>query len=287
MFTRVALVLAAAAACPVAASAQPQKGPTPRQQQLLASIRWQTGPTQGRLGTVATVNVPAGYRFTEGDGARAYMEVNGNPPNPHMLGLLEPVAEKDQWMVEFTYDDTGYVKDDEKDSIDAAALLDALKAGNAEGNKLRAKMGVPPLDVVGWETSPFYDTKTNRLTWAIRGQTEGQFIINHNVRLLGRGGVMSANLIVEPKDIGTVLPIYNQLLTGYSFVPGQTYAEFRSGDKVAQYGLAALVAGGAFAAAAKTGLLGKLLKPILIGVALLVGVVAKFWRVIFGRKTEA
>ncbi len=280
--------LVALLVAPGAAPAQPpnQKGPTDRQKQLLASINWQQGPLDAKLGSVATVRVPGGYRFTDGAGARAYMEVLGNPPNPQMLGVLEPVADADQWLVEFSYEDVGYVKDDEKDNIDAAAILDSIKAGTAEANKQRARMGVPPLTIVGWETPPFYDTKTNRLSWAIRGQSEGQFVINYNTRLLGRGGVMSANLIVDPKDLPRTLPIYNELLTGYSYVPGQTYAEFRSGDKVAQYGLAALVAGGALAAAAKTGVLGKLLKPLLIGGALLIGVLAKFWKTLFGRKTQ-
>ncbi len=287
MHARYLLAAALAAAGPGAASAQPQKGPTERQKQLMASVRWQDGPAEARLGSVATVKVPAGYRFTDGNGARAYMEALGNPPSPRMLGLMEPVAEKDQWLVEFSYEDTGYVKDDEKDAIDAGAILDSIKAGTAEANKERARMGAPALTIVGWETPPFYDTTTHRLSWAVRGQSEGQFVVNYNSRLLGRGGVMSANLIVDPKDLPATLPIYNQLLSGYAFVPGQTYAEFRSGDKVAQYGLTALVAGGALAVAAKSGLLGKLLKPLIVVGAVVIGLLAKFWRTMTGKKTDA
>ena len=64
---------------------------------------------------------------------------------------------------------------------------------------------------------------------------------------------------------------------------GESYAEYRKGDKVAEYGLTALIAGGTLAVAAKTGLLGKLIKPIIIGVVALGAVLKKFWGKITGR----
>ena len=50
------------------------------------------------------------------------------------------------------------------------------------------------------------------------------------------------------------LPTFKELMAGYSFQSGNSYAEFRPGDKVAKYGLAALVVGGAAVGAAKLGL---------------------------------
>jgi uncharacterized membrane-anchored protein len=268
------------------AAAQQPPGLSPKQQQLLASIKWHEGPFDGPLGGVASVKVPAGYRFTDAAGSRAYMELLGNPPSSRMQGLMEPSGPNAQWLITFSYDDVGYVKDDEKDKIDANAILEGLKAGNVEANKQRAQMGVPPLDIVGWDQAPFYDAQNNRLSWAVRGQSEGQFIVNYNSRILGRGGVMSANLIVDPKDVTATLPKYKDLLTGFKFNPGQSHAEFKAGDKVAEYGLTALVAGGAVAVAAKTGILGKLIKPLIIGVVVVGGVFAKMFRAIFGGKSQ-
>ncbi len=265
---------------------EPNRELTPKekkQQQLAASIKWQDGPCDGKIGTVASIKVPAGYHFTEGSGARAYLELLGNPPQPKTLAVLEPIDDNIKWLVEFSYEDVGYVKDDEKDKIDANAILESIKAGNAEGNKQRAAMGAAPLDVIGWEKPPFYDSRTNRLTWAIRGQSQGVFVVNYNTRLLGRGGVMSANLIIEPNELDKTLPEFEKLLAGYSYVSGQKYSEFRSGDRVAEYGLAALVAGGALAVAAKTGLLAKLIKPLIVGAVIVGGFFAKFFRKIFGK----
>jgi uncharacterized membrane-anchored protein len=74
------------------------------------------------------------------------------------------------------------------------------------------------------------------------------------------------------------------LITNYSYTSGNTYAEFKEGDKIAKYGLIGLIAGGALFAAAKTGLLGKFLKPILIGLAVVGGAIAKFFKKIVGRE---
>jgi len=45
------------------------------------------------------------------------------------------------------------------------------------------------------------------------------------------------------------------MIGGFSYSSGYKYAEWRSGDKVAAYGLTALVAGGAGVALVKSGLL--------------------------------
>ena len=59
---------------------------------------------------------------------------------------------------------------------------------------------------------------------------------------------------VEPDKLPATLPVFRNLLAGYAFQTGQNYAEYRSGDKVAKYGLAALVLGGTAVGAAKLGL---------------------------------
>jgi uncharacterized membrane-anchored protein len=78
------------------------------------------------------------------------------------------------------------------------------------------------------------------------------------VRLLGRGGVLHADLVLDPSQLGTVVADFDQVVAGTTFTPGNRYAEWREGDKVAAYGLTALVAGGAGAVAVKTGLFAKL-----------------------------
>ncbi len=86
----------------------------------------------------------------------------------------------------------------------------------------------------------------------------------------------------------TAVPAYNSFVKkNFTWKAGESYAEFREGDKVAEYGLAALIAGGAAAVAIKTGFLAKFLKPIIIGVIALFGAIASFFKKLFGRSANA
>jgi len=82
------------------------------------------------------------------------------------------------------------------------------------------------------------------------------------VRILGRSGTMNVDLILRPKEYAQTLPNFDAVLGGFKFNPGRRYSDYVSGDKVAEYGLTALIAGGAGALAVKTGLLAKFWKLI-------------------------
>jgi len=254
---------------------------------LFQSIDWKTGPCTVDLGLVAEIDVPSGFRFTGRDGARKWAEVNGNVPDRECLGVLTPNG--GGWYMAFAFSEIGYVKDDERDRLDADAILEAIKKATAEANRTRRMKGWPDLYVVGWELTPSYDEVTNNLVWAIRGRSaNGELsgnndMVNYNTRLLGRRGVMSANLVDSARTFGQNVPTVKGLLTGFRYKTGNRYAEWRSGDKVATYGLTGLIAGGGTAVAAKTGFLAKLGAFLAKGgKALIVAVVAFFaW---LGRK---
>jgi uncharacterized membrane-anchored protein len=233
------------------------------------SIAWTDGPGTGRLGKEAQLSVIEGCRFTEAKGARTFMEITQNPPGGDEVGLLfcetapagNPAA-AETWFVVFEYDPSGYVKDDEKTTLDADAILATLREGQEMGNEERRRRGWAELSLDGWIRPPYYDEVTNNLTWAIAVRADADTTVNHSVRLLGRGGVLKADLVTGTGAFELALPAFNEVIAATSFVAGRTYAEWRDGDKVAAYGLTALVAGGAGAAAAKLGLFGKLWKLI-------------------------
>jgi uncharacterized membrane-anchored protein len=72
------------------------------------------------------------------------------------------------------------------------------------------------------------------------------------------------------------------LLKGFAYQKEESYAAFSKGDKIATYGLTGLIVGGGLLAAAKTGLLAKLWKPILAGLV----VIGAFFKRIFTGKTQ-
>jgi uncharacterized membrane-anchored protein len=265
-------------------------------------IDWIDGPVTARLGDVAQIRIPEGSRFTGKDGTRKFLELTQNPPSGNELGTIIPIISKNSdggesepfWFVIFEFSEVGYVKDDDRDKLDADALLKSIKENTEESNQERAKRGWAAYHVTSWYKPPFYDASTKNLTWAMQGysQTNGkqETSVNYSVRILGRRGTMNVDLVLGPDEVATALPKFEAILPGYSFMPGSTYSEFRAGDKVAEYGLATLVAGGATAIAAKTGLLAKLWKLIVAAIAAFVAFLKRIWnylkKLISGKASE-
>jgi uncharacterized membrane-anchored protein len=236
------------------------------------------------LGTLATISVPEGYLFLDRSATRAFLEENQNIPDGDELGTILRVRPNDDyWFAVFSYSDTGHVDNSDRSSLDASGLMETMREGNRLGNEQRKQRGWTELTLVGWHQPPYYDEATDNLTWATRLSSDGQPVINHSVRLLGRTGLMSAQLVADVATIDDATAEFNHVLSGYSFNDGQKYAQFRQGDKLAGYGLAALIAGGAAASAVKTGAFKKLWKLIVLGIAALVGALKK----LFGRSAGA
>ena len=146
---------------------------------------------------------------------------------------------------------------------------------------------------MGWEQEPKYDPATHNLAWAIRATSEGRAILNYNTRLLGRKGVMEVVLICKPEEFAETLPAFNGLLTNHKFQSGETYVEFKPGDKIAKYGLGALVLGGGAVAAAKLGLLGPVIllfkkawKLVVVAIVAVVSMFKKMLNKITGNRSD-
>ena len=237
----------------------------------LDELPWEFGPAKGQVGSIATIDVPEGYAFLGPDGAREFNRLTQNP-SP---GIDEYVLAKDDlsWTAFFSFNPVGYVRDDEK--LDPAAMLETVSEGTEAANEERRRNGWDPLHVVGWAFEPQYDASIKSLEWAFRLRSDGSAdeSINYNTRILGRRGVAEVLLVTSPELMQTSVADFKTKLPGFTFKPGESYAEFKDGDHVAAYGLAALVTGGAAAVASKKGLfaalavfLVKAWKLVLVGV---------------------
>lgn len=248
--------------------------------QELQKLAWQKGPGDGAIAGKATIRIPQGYAFLDERNTRRFIELMGNPPRDGHY-MIAPASL--DWFAVFSFDPIGYVKDDEK--IDAEQLLKDLKSGDERGNEERQRLGMSPIYTDGWHVPPHYDGDTKRLEWGLRLRDEkGRTNVNYTSRILGRTGVMSAVLVTSPQTLNEDMKAFSGALKGYEFVSGERYAEFKSGDKIAEYGLAALVVGGAAAAAAKSGLLKSLGKFLWVIIG---GAIAGGWSLLkrlFGRR---
>ena len=154
MKTRIFLVISAVCVCALIAMGQsskrrpsPSPTPSPEGSDAFEGVTWQKGPSVGELGVSAQVSVPTGYVFAGPKDTRFIMEANHNPITEREVGFVAPGGE--DWYAVFEYDSVGYVRDDEKDSLDANALLESIKSGTEAGNKERIKRGWPTMTILG------------------------------------------------------------------------------------------------------------------------------------------
>jgi uncharacterized membrane-anchored protein len=245
------------------------------------------GPADVPLSGQAVLRLPANFGYVPPAEAGQYLEALGNPTTDGVGGLVVPIDnQKGDWFVVIGYMPSGYIKDDDAKEWDADELLESLRAGTEEDNKQRAQMGIPGLEIVGWVEPPKYDESTRRLVWSIAARNQGQSTemdngINYNTYALGREGYFSLNLVTAQSTVMQDKPAVHALLSALQFDEGKRYTDFNPDtDRVAEYGLAALVAG---AAAKKVGLLAaiavflaKFWKLLLLG-AVGVGMAGKKW----------
>src|SRR5215470_8678246 len=122
----VAVVLGVVVLAPPASSQTPQQWEVRRQ---LATLGWQRGPTEARLGSTAILEVREGESFLDAPNTRRFLELTENPPRDNHYTLVGPEM---KWFAIFFFEDSGYVKDDE--TLDADALLASLKDSDKSAN---------------------------------------------------------------------------------------------------------------------------------------------------------
>jgi uncharacterized membrane-anchored protein len=244
---------------PAAAPAEPL---TPAQQEVRAA--WSAaaaamihGPSVVALRDQGQIALPAGYGFVPTKESAAVMHLMGNTTDAAFVGLIFPEDQEKSWIVSIDFEDAGYIKDDDARDWNADELLQSLKDGTEASNEERTKLGIPPIKVTRWIERPQYESGKHQLVWSaeakLKDGEDPDPTVNYNTYVLGREGYISLNLITSASTVDADKPAARELLSAVNFKEGKRYADFNSStDKVAAYGLAALVAG---VAAKKLGLL--------------------------------
>lgn len=245
------------------------------------------GPRTVTLSEQGSLKLPAGYVYLNPADAAAMLTYWGNPGPHNTLGMVLGSDEKDSWAITLEFHKEGYVKDEEAKTWNADELFKSVKEGTEASNEERKKLGGGELHVVDWVQKPAYEAATHRLVWGLRAESivgsERGESVNYRTYVLGREGFIEMNLMTEPQQLETSKPRANELLAATSFNDGKRYEDFDAKtDHVAEYGLAALVAGGV---AKKMGLfatlgllLAKFWKVLLIGLAVFGGGIAKLFK---------
>lgn len=273
-----ALALLCSFAAPSAQAADP----------ALPKLNPEHGPKAIELGAQGTLQLPAGYVYLNEQDASAMLTYWGNPGPHRVMGMVLSEDDKASWAISLRFRPEGYVKDEDAKTWNADELFQSVKEGTEASNEERKKIGGGELHIVDWVQKPSYDAASHRLAWGIRAEAvddagRKEDTVNYHTYVLGREGFIEMNLMTDPKSLAAAQPSAQALLAATSFKDGKRYEDFSAAtDKVAAYGLAALVAGGV---AKKVGLLAtigllfaKFWKLILVGLALFGGGVAKLFK---------
>ena len=248
-------------------------------------------------GARATLHLGDRYYFLPAAEAKDVLtKVWGNPPSSGE-GVLGLVFEKgasiyDQvWSAVVTYEDTGYVSDKDAKTEDYDKVVESIRDSEPELNAERQKGGYPAIHLVGWAQQPSYDSASHSLIWArdVKFSDSPVDTLNYDVRLLGRKGVLSLNMISDMNHLADVRKAAADFGRAASFDTGARYADYdASVDKTAEFGLAGLVAAGAgVAVAKKLGLLAVLFgfgKWILAALAVAGATMRRWIAGLFGRR---
>ncbi|WP_163832432.1 DUF2167 domain-containing protein [Spartinivicinus ruber] len=253
------------------------------------SLNRQTGKVK-LPGASATLNVPEDfYYLNPQDAEKVLVEVWGNPPGQTTLGMLLPADitpfDSGSWAVTIEYEEDGYVSDEDADDIDYTKLLQQMKQDTRAASEERAKQGYESIELIGWAANPYYDKTSHKLHWAKEikfGDGQDGNTLNYNIRVLGRKGVLVLNFIAGMEQKPLIESKLDSVLALAEFDQDAKYSDFNPDiDKVAAYGLGALVAGKVLA---KTGLLAAVLLFLKkFGVFILLGIGTLF-KSVFSRK---
>jgi uncharacterized membrane-anchored protein len=222
-------------------------------QEILRTLDFRSGTIT--LGDdLATINLSERFRYIDSSDAQTFLStIWDNPPGigARSLGMIIPVdvspLANEGWGVVVSYEPSGHVRDDDANKIDYDALLREMQDATKKRNQQRTAAGYPSLELVGWARPPYYDAKDKKLYWAKRlrssdGKTDS---LNYDVRILGRSGVLTLNILGDIDGLQKIDREIPGLLDMVSFKTGNLYSEFNpSRDKAASYRVAGLIAGG-------------------------------------------
>lgn len=226
---------------------------------------------------------PEGYYFLSvGDAEKVLVTLWGNPPAAAngILGMIFPADATpydDTWGAAVSFDEDGYVTDENADEIDYEELLDTMKEEARQANAARKEQGYEPVTLLGWASPPYYERDSHKLHWAKELQfgTETPHTLNYNVRALGRRGVLNINFISEMGQLGTIKQVVPAVMDMPRFDEGARYADYIPGtDKLAAYGIGGLIAGKVLS---KVGILAALLVFLKKGWFIVVIVLGGAW----------
>jgi uncharacterized membrane-anchored protein len=205
----------------------------------LKALSWTDGQTLSLPKSRGTLKTPKDIDQLLGIDASSLWEIlNGVEAPPGTEAVI--YESKTETLVFFQRLGDGYVSLDDWDDVDADAMLKSVSENTEAANAKRQGTGLAPLHVVGWLERPHLDRSTNTVRWAFEAKSDDGALVNSIALVLARDGFEKLTWIGPKAAVNDGLLKIAQ--GGFNFPSGGRYTDYVAGDKVAEYGIAGLVA---------------------------------------------
>jgi uncharacterized membrane-anchored protein len=218
----------------------------------IRAMHWSNGPQ--RLSASQSNIVPPSQVFMiRGDEAQKYDKLVNGEADEDTEGIAQDAKTGD--VVYFEYKDAGYVTVDDWTKVDPSGMLQSIKDGTDAGNEDRKSNGLAALHVLDWVQKPTYDSSSKTVRWAISAKADDSPvpIVNSIALILGRHGYEKLTWVTQQSSYVSRGGMLDHMVVAQHFNQGARYQDYVSGDKLAGYGIAALVGTVAGATLVKTG----------------------------------
>jgi uncharacterized membrane-anchored protein len=235
----------------------------------------------------STFTLPEGYSMLRGDAARRMMFLNQGIELPNTEAYLYNNDLGTE--IDFSFNESGFVSLDDWEDIDPDGLLQSIIDTAETENAERRKNGVSEIYIKAWIQPPTLDRDSKSIHWALDVMDEGSQmrIVNAVALKLGRRGYEMAVWVGTLEQYQDSNELRVAALDNHDFQPGSRFADYTTGDKLAGFGIASLVAvtAGANSNTAKAGAAGLIAaavafgkKFIIVPILLAFGAVGAFFR---------
>ncbi|VVB44482.1 hypothetical protein RHAL1_01273 [Beijerinckiaceae bacterium RH AL1] len=189
----------------------------------------------------ATIANLPDFAGVAGDDARTFRSIVDGRSDPSVEGDI--IRRSNSSEILFSWHDVGYVDAKDFADIDPDKLIESVREATFAGNEESTRAGLRPITAVDWIRKPTWNENLHTAYWMMQGvHDDGERTVNAVALKLGRRGYEKMVWITSPDQIGRADDL-SLVQDAYSYPSGDRYEDHATGDKVAAYGIAGLVAG--------------------------------------------
>ncbi|WP_322095645.1 DUF2167 domain-containing protein [Paraburkholderia bannensis] len=250
-------------ALPTAKSATPdQPASTPLDSSISTEVwhntSWVEGPKTVPLGKVATIDIPAGFRYlpppSDDDAGASQTDASDQPASDPLTSVLAP--NDGSWTMSIVTANTGHTWTDSvylsPESL-AWELRQRLSPFDPSEPVSEKSLASKPLVTIEWIREPRWNADKHKLDWSYENTTMGgmgglvQETTDLNAVWLGRRSAVALQIELDgdqDRARATALqPTFDKLTDGIKFRQGEGYGDYQSGDPKSGLKLADYITG--------------------------------------------